>query len=279
MLSGKAPVGIRNSEAFALRSKAVGEEYEIRVQLPRGYDGDGSKTWPALYLTDADECFGMVSDLLYMLQAEGVPGVILVGIAYGADFFDPERNHRMRDYMPESGAFPGQPAEGGGGASFADFILDEVAPRVEASYRADPERRFYAGTSAGGVLGLYLMLKRPGNFAGYLISSPALWWADRASFRHEKDYADANRDLAAKVYMAIGDREEDEPFVEPYRAIRNVEEMAAALRSRGYPSLELVTRIEAGAHLSSQGGTFSKGLLFLFPPEIPGSQDQPKEKP
>jgi len=292
----KKRVTVRNSETFRLKSKIVKDTFTIDVQLPPSYATSG-RTYPTLYVTDGADCFDLSSGILHLLSLEdAVPEMIVVAIGYGVDNFDLVNNHRIRDYTPSQG-IPVMPAGlppappmggeapdfyGGGAPEFLAFIRSELIPRIETSYRANPEQRAYSGISLGGLFGAYVLFHEPDTFSRYLISSPSLWWGERVTLAYEQTYAQNHADLAARVYLSVGTWEEFHlaspgapPPLRPladweleisggFRMVSNLRELAAALNSRGYPSLKLLCREEEGGHTSSQPGAAAKGLMWLF---------------
>ena len=100
-----------------------------------------------------------------------------------------------------------------------------------------------------------------GLFRRYGIDSPALDWDKELMFKHEAAYAQAHHDLPAKVFFSVGAYEnlagwkrfleqlppderakpaaewdDDDPLMD---CVAPTERMVAALRGRGYPSLEI----------------------------------------
>ena len=57
-----------------------------------------------------------------------------------------------------------------GAAQFLDFITQELVPAVEKDYKI--KQRILYGHSFGGSFAIYAMLRKPGNFDGYIASSP-----------------------------------------------------------------------------------------------------------
>ena len=76
---------IPSTEVQRLKSSIDGQEYELYVYLPEGYS-TSTKTYPVLYLMDAQWDFPMVTGLVQSQADDGfVPQMIVVGITWGGN--------------------------------------------------------------------------------------------------------------------------------------------------------------------------------------------------
>ena len=99
IIESAPPVAVEGSYTFALRSKEVGEAFQIDVRLPWSYGASGGRTYPVVYLTDSTDFFPTVSGNIHLMQLSGdIPEVILVGIGYPAG--SPVLSLRTRDLTP-----------------------------------------------------------------------------------------------------------------------------------------------------------------------------------
>lgn len=247
------PVTIPGTEVRTLHSAATGRDYALYVYLPSRRDPDPNRRYPVLYLLDAQWDFKLLTSIQGgLLYDRFVPEVIIVGITNpGAN----ARHDSLRavDYTPLPG--PRNPGSGGG-ARFLQFLRTELIPFVESNYPADSTRRGLMGSSLGGLFTLYALFTEPTLFSRYAAASPAVTYADRGAFADEAAYAAGHTDLAARLYIAVG---EDEPLAAPVR------EMADAIRGRHYPSLRLESRvIEGERHSGNKPEAFNRALRFLF---------------
>gem|GEM_PF-7130809 len=109
------------------------KDYYIQVSLPRTYYDAETRTYPVIYLTDADYCFNMAQDLTLVLdwpQRE----VIVVGVGYGS----PERLRALR--KAEYGDIPDEDGEPGW-TQFLKFLQTRLIPKIESEYRINPHNR------------------------------------------------------------------------------------------------------------------------------------------
>jgi uncharacterized protein len=61
--------------------------------------------------------------------------------------------------------------------SAADFIIDELLPRIRAKYRTLPSV-ILIGHSAGGLFAIDVAARRPEAFNAIIATSPAIWFLD-----------------------------------------------------------------------------------------------------
>jgi hypothetical protein len=258
-------VTIPNTEVRGVSSSNVGQEFKIFVALPRSY-ADLDKTYPVLYVLDANGTFGMFTETIRMLQfGEELPEMIIVGIAYPVNGFVETLGLRARDYTPtvDSEWFdeyvesrPDMVKSGGtgGAGNFLKFLREELMPFIQSNYRIDPEDKAIAGASFGGLFALYALFHYPDTFNRYIIGSPSIWWDEAVTFTYESEFAASNVDLSAKVFMSVGALEAED-------MIAPMQKLARTLQDRGYDSLELKTRIfEDEAHMSACLAGVSTGL-------------------
>ncbi len=190
-----------------IESHALKQSRTIRVWLPAGYDADPSVRYPALYMQDGQNCFdratsafGMeweIDETLTKLIAEKqIPPLIVVGIDNGGA-------SRLDELT-----FEPDPAHGGGhAAAYADFVLNEVKPLVEKSYRVQSDRAhtFVGGSSLGGLFSLELARRHPDTFAGVIAMSPSIWWDGQSLITDIEQ--DAGGLAGTRVWLDMGAHE------------------------------------------------------------------------
>lgn len=154
---------------FRIESTATGRAYHIYVRLPADYAEQPARTYPIVYLLDGDSLFPILAaNHLFIHYDDNIPDAIVVGIAYGS--FAPAVNKRDVDFTPPA---PGLEPGRAGAPAFQRFLKDELLPRVERAYRADPARRILFGQSRGGSFVLYSAFTDPALFWGHIASNPA----------------------------------------------------------------------------------------------------------
>lgn len=241
--------------------------YQVFVSLPASYAKEPQRRYPVLYVTDAGYAFPIVREIARRLNGEGpqVEEFILVGLSY-ANGDDPKLS-RNRDYTPTANGPKRAPAgsDHGHGAAYQAYLRDQVKPFIAGRYRTDPKRALFLGHSYGGLLGAQILFTEPDLFSGYILGSPSFWFDDRHIFLLESAYAAKHRDLAAKVYLYVGEHES-------LRHRRRVEMVGdnrafeALLKKRAYPSLSLKSDVlNDEDHVSVAPRGFTHGLKFLLP--------------
>ena len=187
---------------------------------------------------------------------------IIVGISYSKG--DDISKSRARDFTPPASTdekFKNKADESGRADLYAKFLAQELLPYLMSHYLIDPTKKIYVGHSYGGLLGTYLLFTQPDMFDYYLIGSPSLWFNNKVMFNFEANYAKANKDLKAKVYMAAGDQENDPKF----GMIDYMMDLDKQLKARHYSQLTLVTETLPGeGHLSVYPTFVTQGLLWAL---------------
>jgi predicted alpha/beta superfamily hydrolase len=249
------PVTIDDTELRHLKSKYTGEDYEIDLFLPPGYR-QGTESYPAVYVLDAEYNFGCVSYIARRLIKNGdVPKLVLVGIAYGPADEDHYDRTRIRDCTPPSKVHG---YHTGGAENFVRFFREELIPFVETDYRLCKESRTLVGHSIGGFFCGYVLFNHPRIFDNYLIVSPSFWFSDEVVFEYEKRYAQKNKSLEAVVFLATGADESG-------RMVQTTSRFISVMKSRTYEGLKFKSLIPEGEHHRSIFPlAFTRGLQFIF---------------
>ncbi len=252
-------VTLERTQRHVFKAKNVDQEYQIQVYLPPGYE-NSTKSFPALYLLDADKSFGMAVNIVEWLSwAKEIPEAIVVGIAYGGDtqnWWD----KRSRDYTPwkDSQKVWGDFPLAGGARNFLKFLKEELIPWVDSNYRTAGNDRGLAGLSFGGLFGTYVLFVEPRLFSRYLLSGAALIWDDRHVFKMEEEFAKTHDSLPVKVYFAVGELDE-QSIIGPWKDFHSV------LAGRDYHDLEIKNEVIPGeTHISSWPASLTRGMKYLY---------------
>ena len=260
---------LERSAVHALRAAETGRRYDLNVRLPPGYDepANRDRRYPVLYLTDGDYTFQVAAGITRLLfSQEKMEEFILVGISNDREA--PGATGRNRDLTPwENPRYTGT----GEAARYLHFMETEAIPLIERSYRADPARRMLAGQSYGGLFGLWVLLTRPELFESYLLTSPSIWYAEKAL----SDLADglkAKPGIKARVYMATGGYETLNPASDDPRwhktndMVTDSKEMAARLTALKLKGLRIRNDVTEGTvHETTFPVGLVHGLHWLFP--------------
>ena len=145
----------------------------IWIYLPEGY-ASSNKKYPVLYMHDGqnlfDEATGPfgewgVDEALDTLGPHHKE-LIVVGIDNGAE-------KRLNEYSPYDMEKYGK----GEGDQYVDFLVKTLKPFIDKHYRTkkDDDNTFIAGSSMGGLISFYAILKYPKVFGAAGVFSPAFW--------------------------------------------------------------------------------------------------------
>jgi enterochelin esterase family protein len=147
-------------------SKVIGEAREFLVYTPPGYDAADPRRYPVLYLlhgvmddatawTTAGRADVILDNLVAQRKAK--PMVVVMPLGYGFT--------NVPDRVGEQ--FGGPSVQKKFLDAMSGYVLGELIPAVEGSYRVAPDRdsRAIAGLSMGGAQALYIGLNHPDRFA------------------------------------------------------------------------------------------------------------------
>lgn len=148
----------------------------IWAYLPKGY-ATSTKKYPVIYMQDGQNLFNEqtaafgewhVDEILDTLMPKLNREAIIIGIDNG-------REKRMTEYNPYDNKEHGK----GEGNEYVDFLALTLKPFIDKKYRTmkDSVHTFVAGSSMGGLISLYAVVKYPNVFGGAGIFSPSLWIA------------------------------------------------------------------------------------------------------
>lgn len=148
----------------------------IWVYLPKDYSTKKKKRFPVLYMHDGQNLFDEATagfgewgadECLDSLFNQGKKECIVIGIDNGPK--------RMSEYNPYTFQTFGK----GEGNEYIDFIARTLKPFVDKHLHTlkDKKNTFIAGSSMGGLISLYAVMKYPNVFGGAGIFSPAFWTA------------------------------------------------------------------------------------------------------
>lgn len=248
-----AAVTLPASVVHKLKSKTLnGEEYELLVGLPKGYDS--KKKYPVIYVLDGDDLFPLAQKMLWITTSEcKFTEPILVGLSANG-LMQEARNKRNRDYSLKVITRNGQ----SGAANFLTYLQTEAIPFIEANYSTSSERVLY-GYSMGGRFAAYVLFQRPALFQKYILGSS--WLMDEGVIvpTLEPTYAKANKELPAQVLLTAGS-------LEP-QARKGNEEFLKLMQSRQYPNLKITTiTLDGFNHGTAIPVTLLRSLQWAFCP-------------
>ncbi|MFI8377606.1 alpha/beta hydrolase [Leeuwenhoekiella sp. NPDC079379] len=137
------------------------ESRQVKIQLPRNYETNKDKNYPVIIVLDADYLFEPIAgNVDYYSYWEDMPQAIVVGVM---------QPNRMDDTQYDDSNF--LPTEQG--ASFFNFIGQDLFPWLSKKYRLAPFNLIVGHDATAGFANYYLM-KNPPLFNAYISLSPDL---------------------------------------------------------------------------------------------------------
>ena len=258
------------TDHFVVQSEATGRPHQVFVRKPEGYD-NAPDAFPTVYALDGDIAFPILAAYHVLLTIDtGVPEALIIGVGYGA-FSPADGNFRSYDYStPPFGkeyGLGGAPDEAGGAAAFHRFLVEELAPRIERDYRADPGRRILFGQSRGAHFVLYSAYNAPDAFWGRIASNPSLQPNREVFFANLADRPAS----ASKLYFSSGAH--DWPRLRTdalalFEHLADQDSLPWALKTVSIPN---------GTHAAFLTEAYRQGIAWLFdvdaapPPELEGA--------
>jgi predicted alpha/beta superfamily hydrolase len=188
-------------------SSHLPDDRTVRVFVPSGYESEPDRRYPVFYMHDGQNLFDpeaafkkgehwrVGETATALIDARTIEPLIIVGI-------DNTGPRRIDEYTPTHDRRRG----GGEADAYGRFIVEELKPFIDATYRTLPDARQtgIGGSSLGGLVSLYLALKHPDVFSRAAVMSPSVWWDRRAILRNVRDARPKPR---LRLWVDIGTRE------------------------------------------------------------------------
>ena len=225
-------------------SQILGEEREILVSLPEGYENSVER-YPVLFILDGRYHFFHAAGLIeYLSKIRRIPPMIVVAVA---------NKDRERDFLPtRMNHIPSS----GKANRFLSFIEMELIPYVEKKFRT-ASFRIIMGHSFGGTFALHAMQQKPDLFQAYIIVSGALWWDNKLLLKRAVPFFQGRGSFDRFIYFSVGD--ESMPLVYSFR------EFSKILRIDGPKGLRWKNEyMKSENHLSTPHRSLYRGLEFVF---------------
>jgi len=213
----------------SVRSTVLGNTRGVWIYLPPTYDENAAARFPVVYMHDGQNLFdpraafgGVAWDVDGAMDGGAEAGTIREAIVVGVE----NNASRIDEYTPT----PDASVMGGGrGDLYVRFLVEEVKPMIDRTYRTLPGRETTAvvGSSLGGLISLYAGVRRPDVFGVVGALSPSTWWDGRVILREAMSLA-GRPVRPLRVYVDSGDAGASRDGVDDTR------ELAATLRAAGY---------------------------------------------
>ncbi|MBF4470058.1 alpha/beta hydrolase [Flavobacterium sp. HJJ] len=186
---------------FTIEAPQLKTSRKIWLYLPKNYK-TSTKKYPVIYMHDAQNLFDAktsfagewnVDEKLDSLNAQ----VIVVGIENGGE-------KRLEELTP----YKNEKYGGGNADKYLEFIVNTLKPEIDKKYRTKPNAKntTIIGSSLGGLVSFYAVIKHPDVFGKAGVFSPAFW----INRKDINNYMTNSKKLKAKIYLLCGDSEGDD---------------------------------------------------------------------
>lgn len=198
--SAQESTASKNVSTFTIEAPQLKTTKKIWIYLPKDYSATAKK-YSVIYMHDAQNIFDAktsfsgewnVDEKLDSLKAP----VIVVGIEHGNE-------KRIDELTP----FKNEKYGGGNADNYLDFIVKTLKPYIDKNYRTKPKAKntIIMGSSLGGLVSYYAILKYPEVFGKAGVFSPAFWFSNDIYTLTEQ-----TPKIKTKIYFLCGDKESDD---------------------------------------------------------------------
>ena len=235
---------------FSLEAPQLQTSKKIWLYLPQDYD-TSKKKYPVIYMHDAQNLFDdktafagewRIDETLDSLKAN----VIIVGIEHGNE-------KRLEELTP----FPNEKYGGGKADVYLDFIVNTLKPHMDLNYRTKSGKMntAIAGSSLGGLVSYYAVLKYPNIFGKAAIFSPSFWFTNDIY-----NLTENTKKLNTKLYFLCGDSESE-------TMVNDMNKMVDLVNDKRCSCMHLTKKVivAGGKHNEKLwSNAFGKAYLWLF---------------
>jgi predicted alpha/beta superfamily hydrolase len=197
----------------------LGRQRRVWIYLPADY-ATSKRKYPVIYMHDGQNLFDAytsgygewgIDEILDKMPDKEAS--IIVGIDHGGEY-------RITEYDP----FDSKYGKGRGG-DYVDFLAKTLKPYIDGHYRTktDVGHTTIAGSSMGGLISMYAVLKYPDVFGNAGIFSPAFWVAAPDIYKYAQQQT---LPAYSRFYFVCGDAEGGS-------MVTDMQKMADIIRAKG----------------------------------------------
>ncbi|HYM95153.1 MAG TPA: alpha/beta hydrolase-fold protein, partial [Chitinophagaceae bacterium] len=233
----------------------------IWIYLPNSYN-TSKKRYPVLYMHDGQNLFEDttsysgewgVDECLDTMKKK----CIVVAIDNGGD-------KRLNEYCPYNFSLKGIAANyssnKGEGNQYVDFLVKTLKPFIDKKYRTlqDKNHTFIAGSSMGGLISMYAVLKYPNVFGCAGIFSPAFWVGPKIF----TDIKSKGKKVNSKIYFYAGKQESESMVPDMLKAIEGMNKIS-------HSKLRAIIRDDGRHNEQTWRREFPLFYQWIMPPKSP----------
>ncbi|MFO0626762.1 MAG: alpha/beta hydrolase-fold protein [Polyangiales bacterium] len=244
------------------RSVALANVRGVWVYLPPSYEEHPTRRYPVVYMHDGQNLFepgaafgGQAWEADDAMNLGASDGSMREAIVVGVE----NTQARIDEYTPSADP---EVMRGGRAAQYLTLLVDELMPEVNRAFRTltGPAHTALVGSSLGGLVSLWIGLRRADVFGAVGAMSPSTWWDGRMILR---EVAAARGTRMLRVWVDSGDSGPSRDGVDDTRML------ADALRTAGYregESLRYVVQPGASHNEAAWRSRLPDALRFLLGP-------------
>ncbi|MBT8323727.1 MAG: alpha/beta hydrolase [Winogradskyella sp.] len=236
---------------FNIEAPQLGATKTIWVYLPKTYQ-TSNKSYPTIYMHDAQNLFDKETSYIGEWQVDEYldsltdKESIVIGIEHGNE----KRIDELTPYKHDKYG-------GGNGDAYLSFIRQTLKPHIDVAYRTlkDKQNTSICGSSLGGLISFYAILKYPETFNNALVFSPSFWFSEAIfEMAQETVIPDTSR-----FYFLVGTNESEDMVI-------NQERMIDLLLNKGVNRDNIYNKIvEGGKHNEALWATyFPEAYQWLY---------------
>jgi predicted alpha/beta superfamily hydrolase len=230
---------------FTIEAPQLNTHKKIWVYLPKSYK-TSKKSYPVIYMHDAQNLFDAETSYVgewkvdEYLDTIYTKEVIIIGVEHGNE----KRVDELTPYKNEKYG-------GGQGDYYLTFIKNTLKPHIDITYRTfkDNKNTIIFGSSLGGLISFYAVIKYPETFGGAGVFSPSFWF-NKEIF----DFVKASEISAATKFFFLMGTEEGET------AVPDQNKMVALLKEKGVSEEQIINKV-------IEGGKHNEGFWSSYFPE------------
>ena len=237
-------------DTFSIEAPQLNVKKKIWIYLPKKYQ-NSKKTYSVMYMHDAQNLFDAKTSYVgewkvdEFLDSISKNKTIIIGIEHGNE-------KRIDELTP----YPHDKYGGGKGDDYLDFITHTLKPYVDKKYKTKPDANHTSivGSSLGGLMSFYAILKHPEIFGSAGVFSPSFWFNDEIYKLVEK----TDIPKTSRFYFLMGSDESEE-------MVPDLEKMISLLQRKGVKPKNIEKLIiEGGKHNEALwSNNFPKAYLWL----------------
>ncbi len=244
----------------------------VRIYVPADYEWS-AREYPVVYMFDGHNLFDRTTSTYgkewrvdETMQGLGEPAIV-VGIDAPQNRYERYAMYTVSDweYRARSSGRLLKRIRGYGDETAA-FLIEQVKPYVEATYRAasDREQVGVAGSSMGGYMSLVVGTRYQDRVSRVLAFSPVALDEPMRGFELREAIVGAGAPVAQRYYLDMGDRERLDYVRNPQELVDNLEGLRSALVHAGHR--DVLARIVPGGRHDERAWArrFPEAYLWAF---------------